>query len=271
MLRNTTKYLITLALLTLFTGYVFSQDENSDEPEIGIVEHLGDYIPEDIEIITDSGEVVNLREIIDKPTILNFVYYRCPGICSPLMSGIAEVISKSDLELGRDYQVLTISFDFTEGIELAQRKRTNYLNQITSEVNEEGWQFFIADSADIARATDAVGFKYKKTGNDFLHSASIIVVSPEGKITRYLNGTYFLPFDLKMSIIEASKGKVGTTINKVLQYCYSYDPDGQGYVLNVTRVAGTIILLIAGIILIVLLLKPKNKKTGNTPDHGHAG
>lgn len=263
MFKSNIKLLSLVLILLLSLSLVKAQDDNNNEPEIGIVEHLGDYIPEDIMITTDSGETVNLREIIDKPTILNFVYYRCPGICSPLMSGIAEVISKSDLELGEDYQVLTISFDPSEGIELAQRKRTNYLNQVTREVNPEGWKFFIADSANAARATDVVGFKYKKTGNDYLHSASIMIISPEGKITRYLNGTYFLPFDLKMSIIEASEGKVGTTINKVLQYCYSYDPDGQGYVLNVTRVAGTIILFIAGIILIVLLVKPRTKKTEN--------
>ena len=237
--------------------------ETPDVPEleIGVVEKLGDYIPEHIEIINEAGERVNLRSLITKPTILNFVYYRCPGICSPLMSGIAEVISRSDLELVDDYQVLTISFDPSEGTELATKKRGNYLSQLTREVNTDGWQFFVADSTNISDATNAVGFKYKKTGNDFLHSATIIVVSPDGMITRYLNGTYFLPFDLKMSILEASRGQISTTINKVLQYCYSYDPEGQRYVMNVTRVAGTLILFLAAVILAVLLIKPRIRPT----------
>jgi protein SCO1/2 len=257
-----TRRLPLILLLALFLSAVQAQNE-SDAPEleIGVVEKLGDYIPEHIEIINEEGERVNLRSLITKPSILNFVYYRCPGICSPLMSGIAEVISRSDLELVEDYQVLTISFDPSEGRELATKKRGNYLSQLTREVNTDGWQFFVADSANIADATNAAGFKYKRTGNDFLHSATLIVVSPDGMITRYLNGTYFLPFDLKMSILEASRGQISTTINKVLQYCYSFDPDGQRYVLNVTRVAGTLILFFAAIILAVLLLKPRIRQT----------
>lgn len=264
MLKSTKNILLIAGFL--FTLNLPAQEAESTspvEPEIGVVEHLETYLPKEIEIINDSGDVVKLMSLIDKPTILNFVYYRCPGICSPLMSGLAEVISRSDLELGKDYQILTISFDPTEGIEMAQRKRTNYLNQITREVNTEGWKFFVTDSANAAIATNAVGFKYKKVGNDYLHSATIIVVSPQGMITRYLNGTYFLPFDLKMSIIEASKGQVGTTINKVLQYCYTYDPDGQQYVMNVTRVAGTLILFVALVILAVLLFKPRIPRPEN--------
>jgi len=260
MFKNITLILLLTGLLATGGAMVIAQDA-ADEPEIGVVEHLEDYIPDDIFIITDSGETVNLRSLIDKPTVLNFVYYRCPGICSPLMSGIAEVISKTDMEPGKDFQVLTISFDPTEGIQLAQRKRTNYLNQVTREIDREGWQFFVADSANIVRATEATGFKYKQVGVDYLHSATLIVVSPDGMITRYLNGTYFLPFEFKMSIIEAAKGQPGPTINKILQYCYSYDPEGQQYVLNVTRVAGTIILFIALIIFAFLLIRPRVKPT----------
>jgi len=232
-----------------------------EDPEIGVVEHLEDYIPEDIHIIAVNGDTVQLKSLIDKPTILNLVYYRCPGICSPLMNGLAEVIGKSDLVLGKDYQVLTVSFDPTEDTSLAVKKRRNYYTQIGKEVDPEGWKFFVADSANIVNLTESVGFKYKKTGNDYLHSATLIVLSPDGMIARYLHGTYFLPFELKMSVIEAGKGKSGPSINRVLQFCYSYDPEGQAYVFNVTRVAGTLIIFIALVILAFLLAKPRQKRT----------
>jgi protein SCO1/2 len=125
---------------------------------------------------------------------------------------------------------------------------------------KKGWLFFTSDSASIARATNATGFKYQRTGNDYLHAASLTVVSAEGKITRYLNGLYFLPFEWKMAIVEASKGKSGPTLNKVLRFCYSYDPVGQTCVMNVTKITGTIILFFAISLLLILVFKSKKKK-----------
>jgi len=233
------------------------------EVEIGIVEHLDEYLPDSISLINENGDQVWLSDVIDKPTVINFVYYRCPGICSPLMEAVAGVMDKSDLVPGADYQVLTISFDPTETIDLGIRKKANYLNLMNNadkiEAAKTGWRFFVSDSASIARATNATGFKYKKTGNDYLHAASLAVVSPDGKITRYLNGMYFLPFEWKMAIVEASEGKSGPTLNKVLRYCYTYDPVGQTYVMNVTKVSGTLILFFAFLFLLYLVIKPKRK------------
>lgn len=256
-------------LLTFAANIVVGQTsvnpaKKDNDVEIGIVEHLDEYLPDSISLINEKGEQVWLADIIDKPTIINFVYFRCPGICSPLMEAVASVMDKSELILGIDYQVLTISFDPSETIDLGVRKKTNYLNLMNNEVKVEeakkGWLFFVSDSASIIKATNATGFKYKKTGNDFLHAASLTVTSPKGKITRYLNGMYFLPFEWKMAIVEASKGQSGATLNKVLNYCFSYDPVGQTYVLNVTKVSGTIILFFALVLLLVLILKPKRKR-----------
>ena len=257
------KIIITL-FIVLFHSNLFGQqadlNPNINSPEIGVIEHLDDYLPTDIYVVGEDSQKVVLTDLIDKPTVLNFVYYRCPGICSPLMEGIAEVMSKSDLVPGEDYQVLTISFDPSEGLDLALRKKTSYLNLVDDkEQIAKGWKFFVSDSASIIKATEAVGFRYKRTGNDFLHAASVTIVSPDSKITRYLNGLYFLPFEWKMAIIEASKGQSGPTINKILQFCYSYDPTGQTYVLNVTKVAGILILFFAVIIFLYLILKPKRK------------
>jgi len=244
---------------------VMNPAATDDEVEIGVVEHLDEYLPDSISLIDEEGKQVWLSDLIDKPTILNFVYYRCPGICSPLMEAVAGVMDKADVIPGEDYQVLTISFDPGETIDLGIRKKTNYLNLMNNadkvEEAKTGWKFFVSDSASIVRVTQATGFKYKKTGNDFTHAASLIVVSPDGKITRYLNGLYFLPFEWKMAIVEASKGQSGPTINKVLRFCYSYDPEGQSYVLNVTKISGTLILFFAVVFLLVLVLKPKRKKS----------
>ncbi len=248
--------------MVLFTlSGVRAQDLAQQSLEIGVEEKLNNFIPLDAFLFDINGDTVYLRDIYDKPTILNFVYYRCPGICSPLMDGLAEVIDKSDLVIGEDYQAITISFDPRESSMLAERKKNNYQNLMEkSEQAAKGWTFYTGDSANIARLTDAVGFRYKAVGNDFIHSATLVITSPEGKITRYMNGIYFLPFELKMSIIDANEGKAGPTINKVLQYCYSYDPEGQEYVLNITKVAGTLILFIGVIIFLVLVLG-KRKKT----------
>jgi len=257
-------YLFFVLLNLTFAQDVINPVASNDDVEIGIVEHLDDYLPDSIALVNEAGEQVWLADIIDKPTVINFVYFRCPGICSPLMEAVAGVMDKSDLVPGKDYQVLTISFDPRETIDLGIRKKENYLklfnNAEKAKEAKTGWRFFVSDSASIIRATNATGFKYKKAGNDFVHAASLTVTSPDGKITRYLNGLYFLPFEWKMAIVEASKGQSGPTLNKVLRYCYSYDPVGQTYVLNVTKISGTIILFFAVVLLLVLVLKPKRKK-----------
>ncbi|TKG91155.1 SCO family protein [Puteibacter caeruleilacunae] len=254
------KSLILFMGLVVFFGHTVKAQEMPIEPEIGIVEHLNEFLPDEIMVVNESDERVNLIDLLDKPTVINMVYYRCPGICSPLMDGIADVIDHSDMKLGEDYQVFTISFDPTEGIVLGQNKKKNYLGLMTKKEDAaKGWKFFVSDSANIAKITKAIGFQYKKTGNDYLHAASITFVNQDKKITRYLNGTYFLPIEWKMSIIESSKGNTLPTINRVLQFCYTYDPAGQGYVLNVTKISATIILFLAMVIFLFLIFKPKRK------------
>lgn len=255
------KNTLTALVCLLFPALLFSQDLATQSLEIGVEEKLNNYIPLDAYLFSIEGDTVFLKDIYDKPTILNFVYYRCPGICSPLMDGLAEVIDKSDLVIGEDYQVITISFDPRESGMLAERKRNNYFNLMEkADQAMKGWTFYTSDSLSIARLTDAVGFRYKAVGNDFIHSATLIITSPEGKITRYMNGIYFLPFELKMSVIDANEGKAGPTINKVLQYCYSFDPEGQEYVLNITKITGTLIIFLALVIFLILVLA-KRKKT----------
>ena len=246
--------LFFLAFMTLYA-------QSDPDVEIGVIEKLNNYIPMDAMLVDEHGDTVIIGDLIDKPTILNFVYFRCPGICSPLMDGLADAMDGTDLVLGEDYQALTISFDPREATFLAVKKKNNYLNLMKKKEQAEiGWRFFTSDSLNVSRLTDATGFRFKPTGNDFIHAATLIIVDPKGKITRYMNGIYFLPFELKMSILDAAEGKSGPTINRVLQYCYSYDPEGQKYVMNVTKVAGTLIIFMGLVLFLVLVFVRKRKK-----------
>jgi protein SCO1 len=258
-------FFITLYLATCISLYAQPPVEqyNPTDGEIGIFERLDTYMPEDITLIDHTGEKHNILDIIDKPTVIALVYYRCPGICSPFMTAMADVVNSSSLEIGKDFQILNISFDPTEGVALANSNRNNYHNLIKKDFDEEGWKFFVADSADIARLTNAVGFRYKKTGVDFLHTSAMIFISESGKITRYLHGTYFLPIDLKMAVIETAEDRSGPSMSRVLSYCFSYDPQGQRYVMNITKVSGTIIIFIALIIFAFLAFKPRKKTQTN--------
>ena len=249
-----------LFVLSVSIISIASLAQSDSEVEVGVVEKLNQYIPMDAMLVDENGDTVIIGDLIDKPTILNFVYYRCPGICSPLMDGLSDVIDATDLVLGEDYQALTISFDPREATFLAVRKKNNYLNLMEKkEQAVEGWRFFTSDSVNIKKLTDATGFRYKPTGNDFIHSATLIIVDKEGKITRYMNGIYFLPFEMKMTILDAAEGKAGPTINRVLQYCYSYDPEGQKYALNIFKVTGTLIIFMGVVLFLVLVFFRKRK------------
>ncbi|MGH2575086.1 MAG: SCO family protein, partial [Ignavibacteria bacterium] len=180
----------------------------------------------------------------------------CPGICSPLLTGIADVVDRLDMEAGKDFNIITISFDPREDYLTASEKKKNYLTTM-KKIPDNSWQFLTGDSLNIAKLTDAVGWRYQKQGNDFMHGSGIMVLSPDGKIVRYLFGITYLPFDMKMALTEASEGRTGPTISKIVKLCYSYDPAGRKYVFDFTKVAGVGILLILAVLFLVLILKKK--------------
>jgi protein SCO1 len=257
------KQLAFFALLFLLAQLpisAFSEEENTDN-QLGIYEKLDEYISDDLVFTDELFNEINLKQSIDKPTILALVYYECPGICSPLLNGLAEAMDQTDIELGEDYQVYTVSFSYTERPPLARQKKKTYSKLVTHGDTENAWKFFTGDSATVYRLLDDVGYKVKKEGDQYIHPGAIIVLSPDGKVTRYLYGsTYFLPFDIKMAVAEAAQGKSGPTINKVLNYCFSYDPEGKKYVFNVTKISGTFILLLAGGLLASMLVKGRKRK-----------
>ena len=250
-------FLLVITLLSSLN--TFAQDE------LGVYEHLDDYISDDLIFTDELYNEINLKESIDKPTIISLVYYECPGICSPLLNGLAEAMDKTDIEMGEDYQVYTISFSHTESPPLARKKKKTYQKLVSHGDTENAWKFFTGDSVTISRLLDQVGFKVKKEGKEYIHPGTLIVISPKGKITRYLYGsTYFMPFDLKMAIAEAADEKSGPTINKMLKFCFTYDPEGQKYVLNFTKISGSIILTIAFVLLGTLLIRGRKRKNIKT-------
>lgn len=256
------KNLVIITIFILISVQTFSLN---NQIEVGIEEQLGKYIPLDAKFKDENGNEYTLKELFAKPVVLSFVYYDCPGICSPLLMEIADVVNKSDLVIGVDYNIINISMDEFETPELAFSKKNDFMQLVDKQVPPESWKFLTGDSAEIKRVSDAAGFYFKRQGNDFLHSGALIFIDKEGKVCRYLFPAYtdskgfgIAPFDFKMAVIETSAGRVSPTIARVLQFCFSYDPAGQKYVLNLTRIFGAGILLLAAVFAIVFLRKPKN-------------
>lgn len=226
--------------------------------EVRVIEHLGDTLPLDLKFVNEKNESVTLKQLINKPTILSFVYFDCPGLCSPLLEGVGNVIKKSDMTLGEDYQVITFSFNFRDTPEKAKEKKKRFVEKYSAG-SGDGWIFLTTDSVTIYKITHAAGFITKAVGFDFIHPSAIIAVSPQGKITRYLYGISFLPMDVKLAIAEANEGVARPTIQKIMLMCYSYDPQNQRFGLDVTKIIGTVIAFFLLVFVVAYLIKPRKK------------
>lgn len=252
-------FVFCFALLVLvfpFKNQLLAQEEDL---EVSISEHLSDTIPSGLTFTNDKNQTVELKSLIKLPTILVLVYYDCPGICPTILSSVSTVVEQLDLTLGKDYQIVTVSFNSMDTPEASIQKKSTFLRK-KSLLSEKDWAYLTGDSANIYGLTKAVGYNFKQTGNDFMHPSCIIILSPEGKITRYLYGTSYLPFDVKMALIEAKKGQARPTINRILEYCFAYDPDGRRYTLQVTKISATIIIFFAVVLFIYLLIRSNRKK-----------
>ncbi|MFN7958086.1 MAG: SCO family protein [Holophagaceae bacterium] len=229
--------------------------------EVGINEKLGATIPLDLELKDEEGRSVTLRQLIDKPTILTLNYFRCAGICTPQLGGVAEVLNRTEAVPGRDFQVLTVSFDERDEPEVAAQKRTNYLGEIKRPFPPAAWRFLTGSGAATKALADAVGFRFKRDKDDFIHAAAIIFISPKGQVTRYMYGTTYLPADLQLAAQEAARGEAQPTINKFLKFCFSYDPVGRRYVLNTTSIGAAITILAAAIFVFTLTRKGRRTRS----------
>ena len=264
---HSVKLMPLLAAVVLCAMPPSAAAQSPSPPPVGIEEHLGRQLPLDLLVYDEEGHLVELRTLVNLPTIFTFVYYRCPGICSPLLTELSEIVEKMDLEPGKDYRILTLSFDHTETPDIAAGKKESYLSIMDRQIDPQGWRFLTADSSTIAQLTDAAGFYFQRDGAEFVHAGALIVTSPEGKVTRYINGIRYLPFDVKMAVVEASDGKVGPTITKILQFCYAYDPDARTYTLDVTRLGMIATLVLVGVFVLVFVVRP-GKRARKDEHHG---
>jgi protein SCO1 len=258
------RVLAPLLLLSL-ASFAQAEEEQSfdyaNDETVGVEEKLGETIPLDLEFVDESGKTVTLGGLIDKPTILTLVYLRCPSICSPLMNEVAATVDKLDLQAGKDFQMLTVSFDVTDDPDLTRTAKRNLLERMEDEIPAESWRFLTGEAESISQLTDAVGFRYRRENDDFVHAASVIFLSPEGKIVRYLPGQRILPADMKMAIFDAAAGQPRTMMQKLQRLCYAYDSEGRSYALQVNRII--LMITLPGILIFLgyLLFKKKSPAT----------
>jgi protein SCO1/2 len=254
------KVLILLTGAILFHGALSAHvDQSKDLPDIGIDEKLGQFIPLDSTFNDENGNPVMLKQLIHTPTILTPVYLHCPNVCSLLLQNLADVLNRLPAEPDKEYRVISISFDEKEKPALAFQKKKTYLKMIQKPFPEDAWRFLTGDKQNIHKLTDAIGFRFKRVGEDFEHPVSLVILSPDGKIVRYMYGADPLPFDLKVALVEASQGRIGPTIAKLVRFCFSYDPKANKLVFNMLRVTGTVTVFFALLFVVFLLFKGKRQ------------
>jgi protein SCO1 len=226
---------------------------------VEVTEHLGEKIPLDLAFTNDAGEKVALGEYFKtgRPVVLVLAYYSCPMLCTLVLNGVADAIHGLDWTPGKEFQVLTVSIDSSETVELASAKRQNLLAVVDKPGTDAGWRFFVGDGSQIRALADTVGFHYyyDKKLKQFAHPAVVMVLSPDGKISRYLYGVEFKKQDLKLALLEASEGKIGTTLDRIILFCYHYNPEAKGYVLfatNLMKIGGILTVIIMAIFFFVL-------------------
>ncbi len=271
------------ALLTLVMFAVlqlpirsFAQNTGTSQAlqDVGIEEKLGDFIPLDATFATVQGDSIRLGDLLEegKPIILNPLYYDCPMLCGLVVDGMIDVVDKIAWQPGKDYLIISFSIDPKENHELANEYRAEYLSKLTSTNADEGWYFLTGQKSEIDKVIESVGFKYnevQQTG-EYAHSAAIIMLSPEGKITRYLYGIRYDEFDTRNALFESADGKIGSTVEKILMYCYQYDPDSNSYVpvaINIMKIGGLATLIILGIFLTLFWVRENRKKQTQNFDY----
>ncbi len=232
-----------------------------------IIDKRGAVVPKDLSLINHLGQPVKLGDYLgqDKPVILTLGYYKCPMLCSLVLNGLMDSMKGQSLKLGRDFSVLSVSINPNETPDLASAKRTNYLKAFG--VNDDApWTFALGKAEDVSKLAESVGFgyKYHKPSGEYVHSAGIFILSPDGVLTRTLYGIAYNPRDLNMSLIDASRGKIGSLMDRIILSCFHYEPDSHKYgvyVFGVMRLAGVLTILVVGSLVLILLRRERRLKT----------
>jgi len=241
--------------------------------EVKIEQRLNEQVPLDLQFKDETGRTVQLREYFhgSRPVILALVFYKCPMLCNQILSGLTAGLRAQSFDAGREFDVLTVSFDPRETPELAAEKKQSYLERYNRPGTERGWHFLTGDEMNIRRLTDAAGFRYnydEKT-NQFAHASGIMLLTPEGKLSRYFYGVEYNPRDLRLGLVEASNNKIGSAVDQLLLYCFHYDPATGRYgpvVINIMRLGGVVTVL--GIGALILVLRRRSGKSAGEPVQG---
>lgn len=250
-----------------WAGPTFSDEKVEALDGVGITQYLDETIPLDLQFVDEHGNAVTLADFVngDKPVIITMNYYRCPMLCSLTLNGLTTGMNDMQLTLGSDFDVVTVSVNPKEKPPLALKNQEGYLRHYDREGAEEGWHFLTGEQESITTLADALGFGYvfdEETG-EYLHTASIMFLTPDGRISRYMNDVRFLPRDLRFALVEASEGKIGSLIDTFLLFnCYQYDPDSNSFTPSawkLMRMAGVLtLILLAGGVAFLAWINPKS-------------
>lgn len=244
--------------------------------DVGIEQRLGAQLPLDLRFTDEQGKSVPLSSYFGKkPVVLSLVYYKCQMLCPQVLEGMTGTFrTLEDMNIGREFTVVSVSFDHREGPADAVKRKEKYVRDYSRDGADENWHFLTGDSASIKRLADSVGFLYlydDKT-KQFAHASGIIIATPDGKLSRYLYGIEYQADDLRFSLMEASHEKIGRMVDKLLLLCYHYDPESGTYglvVINLLRAGGVLaVLALAGYILLNYLRDRRKMKLAATSGGG---
>ena len=262
--------LTSLFLVSLFAG---ASPAQAQEPlpqdlirEVGFEQNLEAQLPLDLQFTDSTGQAVRLGEYFnDKPVILALGYYECPMLCSLVRNGLFESLQALEyFTVGQDFDVVYVSIDPAETPEIAETKRRVSVMSYGRSMADEGWNFLVGDEEPIKALADAIGFKYTYDAkiDEYVHPSGILVVTPEGRISKYLYGIEFPAFDLRLALVEAGENKIGTPVDQFLLTCYHYDPvEGQYtlFITNIIRMLGGATVVIIGLALLLMLYRERHK------------
>ena len=243
--------------------------------KMDVVEHLGDTIPMDIPLIDDAGKATVTGDYFKegKPVLLVLGYYSCPMLCNLVLNGVTEVAKKMSWAPGQEYHILYVSIDPTETSVLAAAKKENYVENFGKPETKDGWTFCVTSGSESRRLADAVGFRYfyDERLKQYAHPAVLTILTGSGVVSRYLYGIEYKERDLKLALLEASQGRIGSTLDRIILYCYHYDPTAGGYVVmagNVMKLGGGLTLFGMALFLAFLWWR-EHKRKGISSTAGH--
>ena len=266
-LKNTTWTSAMVLVLSIsawgqgMTRGIMSPPSNVRPPglqNVGIEQHLDEQVPPNLTFRDETGRAVRLGDYFGKrPMILNLVYYQCPMLCGEVLSGLESALRVLKFDVGKEFDVLTVSFDPHETSEMASAKKAEYLKRYGRSGAAAGWHFLTGPQESIDALTTAAGFQYQydaRTGQ-FAHATALMVLTPEGKIAQYFYGVEYAPKDLRLALVQASENKIGTVVDQVLLYCYHYDPATGKYgaiISRVLQISAAATILVLSILIAVL-------------------